>query len=176
LAAYDIAWSSDAKRIAYSAFNAGQNSVLYVREMLGDEVKGNSRALTDQTLDAHGPAWSADGKLAFVGLWKDTSQIFILGADGGNLIQLSRNQKLSCYHPSWSPDGKWVVADCRQNVTVMQPLTSELGGLSSIYLFEVGKPGSKPRRLTRCAATNPLPPPTCGARNPSFAPTPIPTR
>jgi Tol biopolymer transport system component len=167
--AYDLAWSSDAKRIAYSTFTAKQYSVLYVADVQGDEVKGDPHALTDQALDAHGPAWSGDGRLAFEGLWKDTSQIFIVGADGGNLIQLSRNAKLFCYHPSWSPDGKWIVADCRRNLTVMQPLTSDLGGLSSIYLFEVGKPGSKPRQLTRCATSYPLS--TCGARNPSFAPT-----
>lgn len=169
ITSYDLAWSPDAKRIAYSAF-ADQKSILYVADVEGDEVKGSPRVLTDKTLDAHGPAWSADGRLAFVGLSNGTSQIFIAGAKGDNLTQLSLNPKLSCYHPSWSPDGKWIVADCRQSVTVMQPLTSELGGFSSIYLFEVDKPGSKPRQLTRCAATNPLPPPTCGARNPSFAP------
>lgn len=175
LAAYDLAWCLDGKRIAYSAFSGEQKAILYVAEMQGDEVVGNGRALTDQALDSHGPAWSADGsRIAFTGLWEDSSQIFVVGADGAGLLQLSRNPKTSCYHPSWSPDGKWIVADCRDSVTVMQPLTYELGGLSSIYLFDMTKLGTKPRQLTKCAPMFPLPAPTCGARNPSFAPVPIP--
>lgn len=169
LAAYDIAWSMDGKHIAYSAFSGDKTSNLYVAEMQSEQIEGNRHALTDETLDAHGPAWSADGsRIAFMGLWRDTSQIFAVGADGANLIQVSQNPKISCYHPSWSPDGKWIVADCRPSVTVMSPLMSELGGSSNIYVFDVTKPGSKPHQLTRCGPTNPLPP-TCGARNPSFA-------
>lgn len=172
IAAYDIAWSSDGKRLAYSTFSGKQNSTLYVSEMQGEQVETSRRALTDQTLNAHGPAWSADGSpIAFTGLWKDSSQIFVIGADGVNLMQLSNNPRLSCYHVSWSPDGNWIVADCRKNETEMAPLTYELGALNNIFLFDVRKPGAKPRQLTKCAIlTSALPPPTCGAHNPSFAP------
>ena len=171
--AYDLAWAPDGKSIAYSAFSTGGNSILYVGHAVDDYVARHP--LTEQALEAHGPTWSSDGsRIAFMGLWKETSQIFVIGADGGSLTQLGRDAKLSCFHPSWSPDGKWIVAACRRSITVMRPLTSELGGLSSIYLFEVGKPGAKPRQLTRCAPTDELPSPTCGARNPSFAPSSAP--
>jgi len=164
VSAYDIAWSEDGKHIAYSTFSNNTNSILYAAEILPEDNEQNHRALTDAALDAHGPAWSADSlRIAFMGLWEDSSQIFIVGADGTNLVQVSRNPKMSCYHPSWSPDGKWIVADCRQSITVMSPLTSELDMLSNIYLFDLTKPASKPRQLTRSA----------GARNPSFAPAKI---
>lgn len=171
VAAYDLAWSPDGKFIAYSDFPGDHNSILYTARVVDDQVADVHRPLTDQGLDAHGPAWSADGsRIAFMGLWEETSQIFVIAADGSGLIQLTRNPKLSCYHPSWSPDGRWIVAACRPSVTVMRPLTNEIGGLSSIYLFNVDKPEAKPRQLTRCATTDPLPSPTCGDRNPSFAP------
>ena len=168
--AYDTAWSADRKRIAYSEFDGEAKAVLYVADIASEDVEGSPRAISDEELNAHSPAWATDGKLAFIGLWKDTSQIFISGADGGSVVQLSSNRKISCFHPSWSPDGKWIVAECRPSVTVMQPLTNEFGGLSSIYLFQVDKPGAKPRQLTRCGGRGVLPPPDCGARNPSFAP------
>jgi Tol biopolymer transport system component len=169
--AYDISWSHNRKRIAYSQFSGDQKSILYSSAIRDDGTELNRRALTDPGLDAHGPAWSSDdSRIAFTGLWKDSSQIFIAAADGTKLVQLSREPKMSCYHVSWSPDGKWIVADCRENVTVMRPLTKEFGGLSNIFLFDVSKPGQKPRQLTKCTAEMPLPSPTCGARNPSFAP------
>jgi dipeptidyl aminopeptidase/acylaminoacyl peptidase len=166
--AYDIAWSHDGKRIAYSTFSGEQKSILYASEVSDGDVESNRRALTDQSLDAHGPAWSQDNsRISFTGLWRDSSQIFVIKADGSKLIQISRNSKMSCYHVSWSPDGNWIVADCRENLTVMQPLTYELGGGSSIFLFDVSHPGKKPRQLTRCANASSV---SCGARNPSFAP------
>jgi hypothetical protein len=176
IAAYDIAWSADGKHIAYSTFSGNQKSILYAAEMLPGDTEQNRRALTDAALNAHGPAWSADSsRIAFMGLWRDSSQIFFIGADGANLVQVSRNAKMSCYHPSWSPDGKWIVADCRQSITVMSPFMAELGGLSNIYLFDLTKLTSKPRQLTSCPPGNPIPP-TCGARNASFAPVQSPLR
>jgi len=175
LAAYDLAWSMDGRHVAYSAFSDESKSTLYVAETQNGQIEPNRQPVTDETLDAHGPAWSLHGlRIVFMGLWKGTSQLFAIGFDGSNLIQISRDPKMSCYHPSWSPDGRWIVADCRQNVTVMRPLTNEVGGLTNIFLFDIAKPGSKPRQLTRCSHMNPLSLPTCGARNPSFAPTLIP--
>jgi hypothetical protein len=169
--AYDISWSHNKQRVAYSQFSGEEKSILYSSIIRDGGIELDRRALTDQSLDAHGPAWSADdSRISFTGLWKDSSQIFIASADGTKLIQLSRNAKMSCYHVSWSPDGRWIAADCRENITVMRPLTKEFGALSNIFLFDVSKPGSKPRQLTKCALEEPLSGPSCGARNPSFAP------
>ncbi len=166
--AYDSAWSRDGRRIAYSSFTGDQKSVLYVADLHGDEV-GAPRALTKQELDAHGPAWSEDGsRIAFTGLWKDSSQIFIIKADGSNLIQLSRDANMRCSHVSWSPDGRWIAAGCSPNVTIVEGDGYVAASKSHIYLFDTSRPGAKPRQLTRCghdARYN-----LCGARNPSFAP------
>jgi WD40-like Beta Propeller Repeat len=171
--AFDIAWSRDGTRIAYSSFTDGQNSILYVADLHGDEASA-PRALTGQELDSHGPAWSADSsRLAFTGLWKDSSQIFIINADGSNLIQLSRNPNKLCNHVSWSPDGKRIAAACSENSTLRFGfgLGGEHGGRSEIYLFDTSKPAAKPRRLTRCGYVYPSSrDQLCGALNPSFAP------
>jgi dipeptidyl aminopeptidase/acylaminoacyl peptidase len=162
--AYDLAWAADGKSIAYSTFFKEQFSILYVNEVAdGQVVDGAVRALTAEALDAHGPAWSADGsRIAFMGLWQKTSQIFVIGADGKGLTQISSNKKLSCYHPSWSPDGKWIVAACRKAVIdSVRPLNAEFGQETRLYLFDLSRPGAKPREITKC---------DCGDGNPSFAP------
>jgi Tol biopolymer transport system component len=169
--AYDIAWSHDAKRIAYSTFTGDDYSVLYVVDARAGEAN-TPRALTDQALDAHGPAWSPDGsKIAFIGLWKDSSQIFIINTDGSNVVQLSRDANMRCNHLSWSPDGKSIVAACIYNLTfTFAPLDRVIYQYyrSKIYLFDSGRPGANPRLLTPdCGvfAYN-----LCGTKNPSFAP------
>jgi hypothetical protein len=166
--AFDSSWSRDGRRIAYSSFTGDKNSVLYVADLYAEEAR-EPRALTEQALDAHGPAWSADGaRLAFAGLWKDSSQIFIIEANGSNLIQLSRDAKMRCSHPSWSPDGRWIAAGCSPNITVVAGDVYVSGSKSHIYPFDASKPGAKPRQLSGCGhdAQYDL----CGARNPSFAP------
>jgi dipeptidyl aminopeptidase/acylaminoacyl peptidase len=165
--AFDSSWSPDGRRIAYSTFTGKEFSVLYVAD-LHESAAGAPRPLTKQELDAHGPAWSADGsRIAFTGLWKGTSQIFIIKADGTNLVQLSGEAKMRCDHVSWSPDGKWIVAAC-DDVSKSYAFGFNYGigarqgegdfRRTKIYLFDTGKPGAKPRELT----TN--------GRNPSFAP------
>ncbi len=163
--AFDASWSRDGKRIAYSTFSGGKNSVLYVAAMDGTNVV-NPQPVTDESLDAHDPAWAADGsRIALSGMWRTSSQIFMIDSDGRNLVQLSRNPNLLCSHATWSPDGKWIAAACRPPQFTTDPIYNALGWDSNIYLFEVGKPGARPRRLTQCFKTA-----GCGAHNPSFAP------
>ena len=61
------------------------------------------------------PAWSPDGKrIAFVRNSGATSGIFVMDADGGNVVQRaapSVNETLNA--PTWSPDGQWLAYDCR---------------------------------------------------------------
>lgn len=186
--AFDATWSLDGKWVAFSKFPDQRNSQLFVAEIQGGRI-GNAHAITDEKLQAHVAAWSADGsRLAFVGLWRNTSQIFIVNSDGTGLIQLSWKSELSCTHPSWSPDGKLIVAECRPPLTGSGPFGDLLGDAwrSDITLFEVHKPRRVPRRLTFCTGYDmssgppyPGPPhwdgrgyytPPCRAHNPSFAP------
>lgn len=172
--AYDAAWSPDGKRIAYSRFPDGKNSALSVADLDGDHTM-NERTLTSPELEAHNPAWSADGRrLAFEGRWKDTQQIYVVNADGSDLMQLSREAPMSCSHPSWAPDGNWIVAECKAESVYSTFLVYELlGWHSDIYLFNVNKPKATPAVLFDCSGLHALPHAgggICGAHNPSFAP------
>jgi dipeptidyl aminopeptidase/acylaminoacyl peptidase len=188
--AFDTTWSLDGNWVTYSRFSDDGHARLFVAGIRDKEL-GDPSSITDGTLEAHGPAWSADGsRIAFVGLWKNSSQIFIVNRDGTGLMQLSQNPKLSCKHPSWSPDGKWIVAGCGFTRIGSMPFADlySFAWHNDVALFEVSKPKQKPMRLTQCnpLANNyyglfgsesgtPGPGPLvavgdCRANNPSFAP------
>lgn len=168
VSAYDAAWSADGKRLAYSAFSGGHNSILYIAD-LKDSHADSPRAITEEAINAHSPVWSADGsRIAFAGLWEGTQQIFAINVDGTDLVQVSRKHDLSCTHPSWSPDGSLIVAECHDNVIFrnFNAYADIEGWGSSIYLFDMSKLGHAPRALVECSASALI----CGAHNPSFAP------
>lgn len=55
--------------------------------------------------DVH-PAWSPDGtKLAFARFDTHDYEVFVMNADGSNVIQLTNND-VTDYEPAWSPDGQ----------------------------------------------------------------------
>jgi len=180
---FDTAWSPDASHISFSNY-ASTGARLNVERYPRNSGDGR-RAMTEQQLDGHGPAWSSDGqKIAFMGLWKDSSQIFVIDANGEHLTQLSHNPEFSCFHPSWSPDGQWIVAECRPKLVVsIFGLAPTVSWYSNISLFDMRKPTTNPRILTKCwgpqafAHTAEIfsngPPdnnPPCGAHHPQFMP------
>ena len=174
--AFDTTWSLDGKWVAFSEFSDDGHAKLFVADIRDNEL-GNPSAISDGSLEAHSPAWSADAsRIAFVGLWKNTSQIFIVNRDGTGLTQLSHNPEMSCIHPSWSPDGKWLVAGCGLTKTGSMPFADlySYAWDDDIMLFEVRKPNRYPKRMTNCYNYIPNPyypgPPNCRPRNPSFAP------
>src|SRR5438270_12332836 len=51
------------------------------------------------------PAWSPDGsKIAFTRYGANASDIYVMNADGGGIVQLT-NTPGNDDHPAWSPDG-----------------------------------------------------------------------
>jgi Tol biopolymer transport system component len=51
------------------------------------------------------PAWSPDGtRIAFFSTRSDPGQIFVMDADGSNVIPLAHTGEY-CDEPAWSPDG-----------------------------------------------------------------------
>jgi Tol biopolymer transport system component len=64
---------------------------------------------------AFDPAWSPDGRLAFVGRTSDATQedLFTIGADGSALHRVTHTLK-SESEPAWSPGGRWIVFSLTQ--------------------------------------------------------------
>ena len=71
----------------------------------------NRKRLTNNDVLDLDPAWSPDGKkIAFASAMADgpgsAFDIFVMGADGKNRINLTQSPRLNERMPTWSPDGK----------------------------------------------------------------------
>lgn len=181
---FDTAWSPSGDRISYSTFTGDRDAALHVT---GFPKQENTDPLAIQAgLNPLEPVWSPDGsRIAFIGLWKDGSYLFVIDADGSHGTQISHYSNMYCLHPSWSPDGRWIVAECRRTVIG----SGYLPGLyplyhSDIVRFDVAHPSAEPHYLTCCACSSESPEVAgqalvsdsyrfpCGAHHPSFMPVP----
>jgi Tol biopolymer transport system component len=104
----DPAISPDGTRIAFDR-GGGPNPPapgIFVMNVNGGRV---TRVTTPPPLAALGdvcPSFSPDGtKLAFVRVWPDGAAIYIVGADGKGLHQVTPTAALSPARPHWSRDG-----------------------------------------------------------------------
>lgn len=95
------AWSPDGSRLAF---------VRDGRIMTMDPDGGDVAPVTPETMLAFDPAWSTDGRLAFVGRTSGATQedLFTIDADGSALHRVTRTRKTEA-EPSWSPRGRWLV-------------------------------------------------------------------
>ena len=92
-------WSPDGSKIAFTATRADPGdfqSKIYVMDADG----GNQTRITDGFTADHSPAWSPDGRIAFV----RSSHIFKMNDDGSNITPVT-GSGTSDYAPSWSPNG-----------------------------------------------------------------------
>ncbi|MEO8609565.1 MAG: hypothetical protein ABI690_16860 [Chloroflexota bacterium] len=96
------------------------------------------RWLTQDKTNNYAPAWSPDGtKIAFVSNGDKDSEIYVIGIDGSNPIQLTHND-VNDFTPSWSPDGKSIIF-----VTY-----AEADSGISVEIYVINADGSNPKRLT----------------------------
>lgn len=95
---YDPAWSPDGKTIAFAALKHGVSD-LYLLRLEDRRVE----RLTDDAAGDSAPAWSRDGRLAFV---KESEGRTVLHVHGQGPV--SRTWALLEY-PQWSPDGREIV-------------------------------------------------------------------
>jgi len=82
------------------------------------------------------------GQLAFVSTKTGIPQVYIMNSDGGNVLQVTKEQDGAC-QPDWSPDGKKIVyiSPCHQK--------TDLYNDSSLYIMDVetGKRTALPASL-----------------------------
>jgi hypothetical protein len=120
---YDPAWSPDGRKIAFSALKAG-TSDLYVLHLADRRIE---RITDDPAADSQ-PAWSADGRLAW-----------IKEIDGHTVLMVEGKPVTTSWalleSPQWSPDGKSIV------------LAADVGGVWDA--FSVDPRTGRAKRLTK---------------------------
>ena len=98
-------FSPDGSKMAFVSTREGPPQVF-----IQDIVSGSVRRLTYSGKYNTQPSWSPSGdKILYSSMHKNGEiNIFLINADGSDLLQLTKNSKNNEY-PSWSPDGSMIV-------------------------------------------------------------------
>jgi Tol biopolymer transport system component len=102
-------WSPDGRRIAYSSDESGVPQI-YVMDADGSDA----RLLSDGWGEY--PSWSPDGtRIAFAASMGGTTpfgdpdyDVFVMDADGTDVVNLTNSPGSNDGYPAWSPDGEWI--------------------------------------------------------------------
>lgn len=95
----DPVWSPDGSRVYFRKEIGDRRTALCVATVAGGEI----RQLTDGSVRYLAPDVSPDGKTI---LCASGSEIWALGADGGNPRRIARIDGTMAAYPRWSPDGR----------------------------------------------------------------------
>jgi PKD repeat protein len=117
-------WSPDGARVAFD----GSGEIL-----VGSLANGAVANLTNHPARDMSPAWSRDGRIAFVSDRSAAFELYTMNGDGSNVTRLTANVG-AVSSAAWSPDGRRIA------------FASESGGKTDVFLIDAT--GSTPTRLT----------------------------
>jgi Tol biopolymer transport system component/chitodextrinase len=122
-------WSPDGSRIA---FGGGEISVVNLAD-------GSLTYLTNHPADDSRPAWTRDGRIAFVSDRDGSIELYVMEGDGSNPTRLTYNTGFTGAF-RWSPDGGRIA------------FSSDRDGVRELYVM--GADGSNPTRVTHTVGFN----------------------
>jgi Tol biopolymer transport system component len=143
-------WSPDGRQIAYSSDENGVPQ-LFVMDADGSNV----RHLSDTWGEY--PAWSPDGsRIAFASSMGGSTpfgdpdyDVWVMGADGSDEINLTPAPESNEGYPTWSPDGAWIAFEStRGTPSSFEPPPHDLERQSDEDIWVMRPDGSGPRNLT----------------------------
>jgi Tol biopolymer transport system component len=90
--------------------------------------------LTEEDANDFDPSWSPDGeKIAFASNRDGNYEIYVMNADGSDVIRLTDNDDVLDREPSWSPDGE-KIAFVSNRDAIEEP--DEIGDANAIYSMD----------------------------------------
>jgi Tol biopolymer transport system component len=103
---YNLVWSFDGSKIAFSAYSGGNNDI-YVMNADGSGLFN----LTNNPAQDHHPSWSPDGaQITFISDRQGSAQVYVMGLDGSNVTRLT-DLAPGCTKPNWAPNGNLIAFD-----------------------------------------------------------------